>query len=64
MTKGNPVVSRNTLSAVGCLLAAMAMSVANVSAAEKINTDPKQPLPDPDTKPAATDKPVKVFIEG
>jgi alpha-galactosidase len=29
---------------------------------KKINTDPKQQLPDPDTKPAAIGKPVKVFI--
>ncbi len=44
------------------LMAAMIMVTSSVSSAEKINTDPKQQLPDPDTKPPATDKPVKVFI--
>lgn len=43
-------------------LAAMAGGAAALPAAEKINTDPKQQLPDPDDKPAAVDKPVKVFI--
>ena len=45
-----------------CLMAAMIMVASSVSAAEKINTDPNQQLPDPDNKPATIDKPVKVFI--
>jgi len=61
-TKGGKALNRKTLLAVASLLAAMAMGAANVSAAEKINTGPKQQLPDPDTKPPATDRPVKVFI--
>jgi len=44
------------------LLTVMVMGVVNVSVAETVNTDPKQQLPDPDGKPAALDKPVKVFI--
>ena len=55
-------MSRKKLFFVLCLMAAMIMSISNLSAAEKINTDPKQQLPDPDDKPAAIDKPVKVFI--
>ena len=45
-----------------CLLAAILMGGSVVSAAEKINTDPKKQLPDPDTKPLVTNKPVKVYI--
>jgi len=45
-----------------CLLAAMVMGVARVSAVERINTGPKQQLPDPDGKPADMSKPVQVFI--
>jgi len=45
-----------------CLLATVFIGVSHLAAAEKINTDPNQQLPDPDTKAAATDKPVKVFI--
>ena len=55
-------MNKKSLFAVACLLAAALMSVANVSAAEKINTDPKQQLQDPDAKPAAMAEPVKVFI--
>ena len=36
-----------------CLLAVPAMGLSSASAAEKINTDPKQPLPWPDTKATA-----------
>ena len=53
--------SKNVLVVV-CLLATMFIGISHVAAAEKTNTDPKQQLPDPDTKTAATDKPVKVFI--
>ena len=60
--KGNEGMNRKKLFVVLCLLAAMIMSISNVSAVEKINTDPKQQLPAPVTKPPVTDKPVKVFI--
>jgi hypothetical protein len=36
-----------------CLLAVPAMGLSSASAAEKINTDPKPPLPWPDTKATA-----------
>ena len=55
-------MNRKNSFVVLCLMATMLMGVSNVSAAEKINTDPKQQLPDPDTRPPATDKPIKVFI--
>lgn len=55
-------MKRTKIFLVLCLTAAMIMVASSVSAAEKINTDPKQQLPDPDAKPAAIDKPVKVFI--
>ncbi len=55
-------MNRKKIFFVLCLMAAMIMVTSSVSSAEKINTDPKQQLPDPDTKPPATDKPVKVFI--
>ncbi len=45
-----------------CLMATMLMGVSSVSAAEKINTDPKQQLPAPDTKPPVANKAIKVFI--
>ncbi len=51
-----------SLFGVVCLLAAMLMGIAGVSAAEKFDTDPKHQLPRPDTKPADLTKPVKVFI--
>jgi hypothetical protein len=51
-----------TVCGVVCLLAATLMGVANVSAAEKFDTDPKNQLPKPDGKPADMTKPVKVFI--
>ena len=47
---------------LGCLLAAMVIGLASASAVERINTDPKQQLPDPDGKPADMSKPVHVFI--
>ncbi len=53
---------RKTTTSLGCLLAAMAIGLASVSAAEKINTDPKQQLPRPDNEAPAPKKPVKVFI--
>jgi alpha-galactosidase len=53
---------RKTTTGLGCLLAAMAIGLASVSVAEKINTDPKQQLPRPDTKAPGFKKPVKVFI--
>ena len=43
---------------VGCLLAALAVGLASASAAEKLNTDPKQQLPKPDTKAPDAKKPV------
>jgi len=55
-------MSRKKIFFVLCLMAAMIMITSSVSATEKINTDPNQQLPDPDTKPATIDKPVKVFI--
>ena len=45
-----------------CLIAVMIMVASSVSGSGKINTNLKQQLPDPDTKPATIDKPVKVFI--
>ena len=47
---------------LGCLLAAMVIGLASASAVERINTDPKQQLPDPDGKPADMSKPVQVYI--
>ncbi len=48
--------------AVVSLLAAMATSISNATAAEKFDTDPKHQLPRPDDKSPDTSKPVKVFI--
>jgi alpha-galactosidase len=47
---------------LGCLLAAMAIGLATVSAEETTNTDPKQQLTRPDGKAPDFKKPVKVFI--
>ncbi len=55
-------MSKRTSRALVCLLAATLLGVAYASAEEKINTDPKQQLPDPDTRPPAADRPIKVFI--
>lgn len=44
------------------LLAAMILGISVTSAAKKTNTDLKQQLPDPDTKPPDITRPVKVFI--
>jgi hypothetical protein len=45
-----------------CLLATVSIGISYGAAAEKTNTGLKSQLPAPDTKPAAMDKPVKVFI--
>jgi hypothetical protein len=55
-------MKRRTLFGVVCLLAVTLMGVAGVSAAEMVNTDPNQPIPKPDGKPADMTKPVQVFI--
>ncbi|MHC4693217.1 MAG: sialate O-acetylesterase, partial [Planctomycetota bacterium] len=47
---------------VFCLMVAMIISAFSVSAAEKINMDPKQQLPDPDGNLADMSKPVQVYI--
>ncbi|MBM4016901.1 MAG: sialate O-acetylesterase [Planctomycetes bacterium] len=44
------------------LLAALAIGLTTVSAAEKISIDPKQQLPGPNNKAPDSGKPVKVFI--
>jgi alpha-galactosidase len=49
-------------SVIASLLAVFVMGFVTVSVAETVNTDPKQQLPVPDSKPAIMDKPVKVFI--
>ena len=46
----------------GCMLAAMAIGLSSVSAADKAGADPKREIPKPDGKPADMAKPVKVFI--
>ncbi len=53
---------KKTAIGIGCLIASLMIGLSIASAAEKINTDPKQKLPDPDGKPADMTKPVKVFI--
>jgi hypothetical protein len=55
-------MNRKKLFFVLCLMAAMMVVASSVSDAEKINTDPKQQLTDPDGKAADMTKPVKVFI--
>ena len=50
------------VSGVLCVMVVMIMVAAGLSAAGKTSTDPKQQLPDPDGKPAAKDKPIKVFV--
>ena len=50
-------MKKTSLFGVASLLAATLMGAANVSAAGKISIDPKQQLPDPDTQPAAMNKP-------
>lgn len=55
-------MSKRTSRVLVCLLAATLLGVAYASAEEKINTDPDQQLPDPDTRPPAAGKPIKVFI--
>jgi alpha-galactosidase len=55
-------MNRKTAIGIGCLLASLMIGLSSVSEAEKINTDPNQQLPRPDTKAPDTKKPVKVFI--
>jgi len=55
-------MNRRKLFGVLCFIAAMVMAVSSLSAAEKIDTDPKHKLPRPDTKAPDIKKPVKVFI--
>ncbi len=50
------------LVAISCLLATILIATASLSAAEKINTDLKQPVQDADKQPRTPDKPLKVFI--
>ena len=53
--------SKNVIVVV-CLLATTFIGISHVAAAEKTNTDPKHQLPDPESTPPATAKPLKVFI--
>ncbi|MHC4544057.1 MAG: sialate O-acetylesterase, partial [Planctomycetota bacterium] len=55
-------MNRKMIFFVLCLTAGMIMVASSVSAAGKINTNPKQQLPDPDGKPADMSKPVQVYI--
>ena len=48
--------------AVVSLLTAAVLGITTASAAEKFNTNAKRQLPQPDAKPADTNKPFKVFI--
>ena len=52
-------MNKKKISFVLCLTAGMIMAASSISGSGKINTNPKQQLPDPDTKPATIDKPVK-----
>ena len=61
-TTGDNAIKKTSLLALVSLILTAAMGAVTVSAAQKVGADPKQQLPDPDTKPAAMDKPVKVFI--
>ena len=61
-TERDKAMSRRTSRALVCLLGAILLSVAYASAGETINTDPRQQLPDPDSRPPSVDKPIKVFI--
>ena len=55
-------MNRKKIFFVLCLTAMMIMGAFSVLAVAKIDTDPKQQLPDPDGKAADMTKPVKVFI--
>ena len=55
-------MNRKALFGVVCLLVVAVMVGVNVAAQEKIKTDPKQQLPDPDGKAADMSKPVQVYI--
>ncbi len=56
------MMSRNSLLAVLALLAATLIGIANLTAADPFDTDPKHQLPRPDTQAADLKQPVKVFI--
>ena len=53
---------RITIGMLSVVVLIAAVCATTVAAAETINTDPKQQLPDPDGKPADMSKPIKVFI--
>ena len=55
-------MNRKALFGVVCLLMVAVMVGVNAAAPEKIKTDPKQQLPDPDGKAADMSKPVQVYI--
>jgi len=55
-------MNRKKISFLLCLIATMLISAFSISVAEKLNTDSKQQLRDPDIKPRKANKPVKVFI--
>ena len=55
-------MNRKALLGVVCLLMVAVMVGVNAAAPEKIKTDPKQQLPDPDGKSADMSKPVQVYI--
>jgi len=55
-------MTRRTLAGVLCLLATMLIGASSVSAAEKINADLRQQVPDPDEQSPTAEKPLKVFI--
>jgi hypothetical protein len=55
-------MNRKVLLGPACLLMVAVMVGVNAAAPEKIKTDPKQQLPDPDGKPADMSKPVQVYI--
>jgi hypothetical protein len=41
-------MNKKTVIGIGCLIASLMIGLSSVSAAEKINTDPNQPIPKPD----------------
>jgi len=55
-------MTKKILCSALCLLAVLTMGLSSASAADKVDTDPKQQLPKPDGKPADMTKPVQVFI--
>ena len=54
-------MNRKKIFFILCLMAAMIMVASSVSAAEKINTDLKQQLPQPDKEAPGTKKPIKML---